>query len=62
MALMLQGFVAAAGNTFYGGAPNEFSEKQIEVAYVRVSQLPGGPGLPDDPRVFSPSSQPAPAR
>ena len=54
MALMLQGFVAAAGNAFYGGAPNEFSEKQIEVAYVRVSQLPGGPGLPDDtPRVLS---------
>ena len=39
MSLGLQGFVAGATPTWYGGAPTDPADKLIEVAYVRISRI-----------------------
>ena len=49
MTVLLQGLVAAAGNNRYGGAPDDFSTKRIQVAYVRVSQVPATTPPPTAP-------------
>lgn len=41
---MAADYVAGGGTGPYGGAPNDYGDKYIEIAYVRVMQLPGGGG------------------